>query len=479
MAIDSTRIQELVTRPSESLSVELKRWIDPATPEGASKIVRTVLALRNHGGGYLVVGFDNDTLQPDTENVPPDVRAGFHFDEIQGLITRYASDPFEVVVEFPERDGQAYPVIVVPPGVKTPVASKSDLLSNGTKLISADDVYVRSLRSNNTPSTTKAGWKDWPNLVEVCFDNREADIGRFMRRHLSGIKPEMVRELVAAVSRVAELETKTVEPEAEEVKPAVVTKDLLMQYLQEGNARFNKVKEERGVSIPDHGMWEVALLIIGDVPKHSANRDFLNLLDSSNPDYTGWPVWLDSRAFSNASGRPYVFEGVWEAFIASLGSGWSDHVDYMRLDPRGKFYLRRALQDDISDSSGAPKPFTELDFGLPIIRSAEAIAVGLAFAKAMGCDPERTVLAFAFRWTRLRGRELGSWAQPGRYISSGRQAYQDEITVLVNVPLETPLSALSEYVNQVVQPLYEVFDGFSLSKDVVEDLTRRLIERRL
>jgi hypothetical protein len=51
--------------------------------------------------------------------------------------------------------------------------------------------------------------------------------------------------------------------------------------------------------------------------------------------------------------------------------------------------------------------------------------------------------------------------------------------VFVNVPLETPLSALSEYVNQVVQPLYEVFDGFSLSKDVVEDLTRRLVERRL
>jgi len=119
------------------------------------------------------------------------------------------------------------------------------------------------------------------------------------------------------------------------------------------------------------------------------------------------------------------------------------------------------------------------DFWSTVIRCAEAIAVGIAFAKAMQCDPEATNLAFAFRWTKLQGRELASWAQPGRYISPGRQAYQDDFTALVNVPLETPLSALSEYVAQVVVPLYEVFDGFTLSKEIIEDLTRRLIERKL
>lgn len=465
MEIDSSRIQELVERPSESLSVELKRWIDPASPEGISKIVRTVLALRNHGGGYLIIGFDNETLQPDVENVPADIRSVFHIDKIQGLVSRFSSEPFEVAVEFPERGGQIYPVIVVPPGVKTPVASKSDLRLDDARLISTDDVYVRSLRANNTPSTTKASWKDWPTIVEVCFDNREADIGRFMRRHLSGLKPEMVREFAAAI--------------AKGIEPEISVEDLLNQYLQEGTGRFNKVIAERAVSLPEHGTWEVALVVLGNVPTHSANREFLNLLDSSNPDYTGWPVWLDSRGFADESARPYVFEGVWEAFIVSVGSGWSDHVDYMRLDPKGRFYLRRALHDDISGSPRSPEPLSMLDFGLPVIRTAEAIAVGIAFVKAMGCDSERTVLAFAFRWTRLRGRELGSWIQPGRYISPGRHAYQDEVTVFVNVPLETPLSALSEYVNQVVQPLYEVFDGFSLDKGVVEDLTRRLVERRL
>jgi len=465
MEIESSRIQALVERPSESLSVEIKRWIDPDQPEGMATIVRAALALRNHGGGYIVIGFDNETLEPDEDHAPPDVKALFHIDKIQALVSRFASEPFEVAVEFPERDRQPYPVVVVPPGLKTPVAAKSDLWVNDKKLISADDVYVRSLRANNTPSTTRVTWKDWPNLLEICFDNREADIGRFMRRHLSGLTPEIVKEVVVAIS-------KSIEPE-------VTTDDFLRRYLQESEGRYHEIVSERGIELPDHGVWEVALMLVGSVPAHSANQDFLNLLDASNPNYTGWPIWLDSRGFGDPTARPYVFEGVWEAFIASIGSAWSDQLDFMRLDPRGRFYLRRALADDMSGGPRARQPFSVLDFSLPIIRTAEAVAVGIAFAKAMGCDPGNTQLAFAFRWTRLRGRELSSWVQPARYISPGRRAYQDDVTVSVNVPLDTPPSAISEFVNQAVQPLFGIFDGFVLGRDIVEDLTRRLIERRL
>ena len=126
---DFSRIQALVDRPTEGLSIELKRWIDPDRPEGAAKIVKAALALRNHGGGDLVIGFDDDTHEPDRDSAPQDVEAAFHIDKIQALISRYASEPFEVSVEFPEREGQPYPVISIPPGVKTPVAAKADLRS--------------------------------------------------------------------------------------------------------------------------------------------------------------------------------------------------------------------------------------------------------------------------------------------------------------------------------------------------------------
>ena len=106
------------------------------------------------------------------------------------------------------------------------------------------------------------------------------------------------------------------------------------------------------------------------------------------------------------------------------------------------------------------------------------MAVGMAFAKVMGCPAEDTRLTFAFRWMKLQGRRLTSWIHPDRDIFPEPSAYQDEVLTFVHVPLDTPLSALGDYVNQVVQPLFQVFDGFILDRNVVEDLTRRLIERK-
>jgi len=463
MDADFSRIKNLVDKPSESLAVEIKRWIDPETPEGKEKIIKAVLALRNNNGGYLVIGFDNDTLEPDIQNIPGDIKGLFHIDKIQEMISKYASDPFEVSVEFPDRDGQPYPVIIVPPGLRTIVAAKSELKDGSRTLININDVYVRTLRSNNRPSTAKVGWKDWPRILEICFDNREADIGRFLRRHLSGITPEVVKEFSMVLKKAQE--------------PEIKTEELLKDLLYQSKERYQNIIKERKLTIPVHGSWEVALIFFGDVPSHSANQDFLSLLNSSNPHYTGWPVWLESRGWEPKD-RPYVFQGVWEALIANIGMGILSQIEFMRLDPKGQFYLKRALQEDIAENDRFPAPLSVLEIELPIIRTAEAITVGISFAKAMGCNPENTMLAFAFKWTMLKGRKLIGRSHP--FVSAFPQrAYQEEVTVTVDVPLETPLSALGEFVNQAVKPLLEAFEGFTLNKNKIEGLTRRLIDRKL
>jgi len=92
VTIDQTRIDDLVARPTESLNVEIKRWINPDEPEGAAIIARAALAIRNRNGGFLIVGFDDKTLQPDAGNEPGDVRTSFHIDKIQGIVSRYTSE---------------------------------------------------------------------------------------------------------------------------------------------------------------------------------------------------------------------------------------------------------------------------------------------------------------------------------------------------------------------------------------------------
>ena len=442
---------------------------------------------------------------------PGDVHAAFHADAIQLIATRYASESFEVAVHFVERDGVEFPVIEVPAGVRTPVAAKCDLFDGPQPLIRKDALFVRSLNSSGVVASTPAGWKDWPRLVEVCFDNREADIGRFLRRHLSGASAEAIREFLSELPstkpqkspktpkarnrsgkvrrrvpvekprKSASVSDVSVGPQipVEKAKPAFPGQ--LDAILDRGFARFNIVVADRKVVLPPHGWWEIAAMVRGAPPATINDLSARDALLSSNPNLTGWPAWVDSRNFSTASFRPYFVDTdeTREAFIDSMDGNVSDHLDFWRLSRRGEFYLYREFQDDNPSGPQRPrKPFAEFDFGLPILRTAEVLAVGMAFARALGAPTESASVAFEFRWNRLKGRELSAWVFPERIPTPGRRAYRDTVSASIDVPLNTPQSALHTVVEEVTAPLYAAFDNFQVPASVVEELVTRLLQRR-
>jgi hypothetical protein len=182
--------------------------------------------------------------------------------------------------------------------------------------------------------------------------------------------------------------------------------EALRRVLAQGLGRFRQVVTEGKLELPRHGSWEIASIVRGERPPARPNLQFLGALLSSNPNYTGWPVWLDSRNFVDQTARPYLANEVWEAFIARFGAGSSDHLEFWRLSPAGEFYLYRAFQDDVPVRDRGPAPMTEFDFGLPVIRVAEAIGVALAYARAVGTSGAGAAVLLRFRWTGLQGREL-------------------------------------------------------------------------
>jgi hypothetical protein len=466
MEFDQSRIDALVARPSESLNVEIKRWIRPDEPNGISKIVRSALAVRNRNGGYLIIGFDDKTLQPDVCNEPPNIRALFHHDKIQALISRYASDLFEVGVVYGHRDGHEYPVIVVPEGVRSPVAAKAALMDRDKTLLRAGDVYFRTLAANGTPSTARARPQDWPAIIEICFDNREADVGRFLRRQLAG------QDVTALTSVLNDLALGS--------RKAPTLNDRATALLDDGLKRFRQAIAERKLrsaerTILETGSWEVALVFDPPLPDRLPDLAFLRTIASSNPQYTGWPIWIDSQGFVDRSAAPIVKDKGWEALIISL-DGWSKHVDFLRFDPEGEFYQWRNLEDDVNEQV---RPRTALDPIVVILRVAESIAVGLAFANAFGLDSENTRLGFAFRWTKLKGRELRPWAKPMTPISATDLAHDDVATTFVELSLDTPASAIAPYVEKATQALFVLFGGYQLPIAAIEHWVRGLIERKL
>ncbi len=481
MAVSQDYIDALLSNPREGLNVEIKDWIEPRSVHGQAKIVRACIAMRNQNGGFLQIGFENGTWIPNLDNAPADVRSTWYLDEIQGFVSKFASDLFEVHLRFGERDGQEFPVLEVEPGVRSPIASKRELTDpqdTSKKLVKMHAVYVRSLSANGTASTSEAKYGDWAELTRHCFDNLEADIGRFARRHLGNIDPEAARALAEALSGA--LAGTSAAPVPSKPLPQVRA----LTFLQDGHERFQQEKVKRDLTtVQRHGSLEAAAIIDSDVELSGApTEEFLNLLNAANPRYTSWPLWVDGRGFKDHGGdpEPYTFQGGWEDFLYSYEAGsWFNHLDFWRAEPAGKFYLYRGFEDDFTEGQGYPEAMTTLDFGMAIWRVAEAIAVPMAFAKAMGLAPESTSLYYAFRWSGLRGRYLSSWTEPRRSLSSRYECRRQDMidSPVLTIPLDTPTSALGSFVRAATADLFAAFGGFEPGSGVTEKLTEEMLAR--
>jgi Schlafen, AlbA_2 len=468
MAEFEQELQELIAnRPRESLGLELKQWIDPSRPDGKAKIARGCIALRNNDGGRFVIGIKDDGT-PDVGKAPPDVQASFHPDVIQGIVAKYSSDIFAVAVTFVEVSGQDYPVITVPAGVRTPVAAKADLKGDDGKLLVRDHtVYVRSLTSNNTVSSSEARRGDWESLTRICFNNREADIGAFVRRHLAALNFESLAALVPAFSSMLSRPT---------------NRERIVEELNRGRGRFDSACRQRKLSVPEIGYRESVIVVDGNFPEQIPNAEFRDRLLRNAPSHTGWPPWVDLSPGSHSPDQPYVLDDGWQALIEGLSPATAVmgfHLDFWRIETRGVFYHIRGLEDDLNENRGMV-PRQQLDFLLQIARTAEVISTGLSFARSLGCKDEETSLIFGFRWTKLQGRTLSSWADPRRFFRAVHVSHQDEFaTPPIAVPLETPPTGIAPHVENAVNGLFTLFGGKQFSNKVIEDIVSDTLNQRM
>lgn len=464
-----TRADEIVARPVESLNVELKTWLDLQDDAHAAKLVKALFALRNRNGGYLVIGFDDATLQPDAYTLDRALEEVYHHDEVQAKVSRYAHETFEIMVRYGRRDGNSYPVISVPEGVRTPVAVKSDLLdkTSGKALLARGDIYFRTLQSNGTPSSAKVMPADLADLMEICFDNREADIGRFFRRQLGTGGVDALRAMLGAPP---------VPTEAEQLKARA------QALIVRGDAVFGAALAS---SPPPEGKThrvDGLTMRVGMVaaPPHTdalPTNEFMSRVQAANPQYTGWPAWLDARGFSQPKDRARVEGNAWVTFIHGGDMGSRERLEYMLYDPRGEFFVRRLMQDD---TEGQVSPGVALDPVLMLYRVTEFIAAGISVLRGAGWS-EHERAGFAFAWTGLAGRKIVSWANPMRFFGAGDgyKSVTPDAASYVEVALDTPHLALAPAVEKVVAPLFAAFNGYQPPTSLIEEAVRALVERKI
>ena len=463
MAVDD-QIQQLVDAPSERLNIEVKPWLDPSKEWGEEKIAKALLALRNQNGGFLVIGFKDDDMSP----IPPpndlDIRSTFHKDQIQWIVSRFASRSFSVDIHFPKRDEVEHPVIQVQTGIKTPIFCKQELTTQGTKVFSFGDIYVRTLSSNGIVSSSKIQkHEDLEDLLQRCFENREADHVSFLAKLMRSVSKADAAKFLSLISEIQE-PSKSESGEEE------------LKILNYGMARFNDEAEteDHEVELTNFAFLESALRIAGPLKRFALSREFLNFLHSANPSLTGWPIWLISQSFTETKTHPYPYEGTWEQFVQAVGIHY--HLDFMIFSPEGWFYFARALEDDIQKPNSPDAPRT-VDPLIQLARVAETLAVGKAFASILGENPEELKLSFAFRWAGLKDRRLSAWSNPGFDMFSTTPSRQNGAISFVELSATANEQEIIEKTAEAINPLTSAF-GYELNMALIERLVSSLLQRK-
>jgi hypothetical protein len=453
LASDDDLVRRL-HRAQEALDTELKPWIDPATDVGKAVIAKTCIALRNNSGGFLLIGI-NDDGSCLNEKVPSDIPGTYHADVIHEIISKYSSDPFEVRVHFVERDGHPRVMIEVPPGVRTPVFCRNDLPRTDSathkagSLLALNDVYVRTLVSNGRFSSAQAQATDWHRLTEFCFNNREADIGGFIRRQLAGLD---VTSFVGAFQEILHA-VKTPTPVG-----------LVDDYLERSYERYVELRNKDQRQIPDVGTRECAAVIIGPFATPELSQEYM-MRFIGVPRHSGWPPWVGLLNIHSSLGSvAYIDEG-WQSF--EYVTEMFPSLDFSRMDASGKFYSLEGLRDDLVKNV---PPRQHLEFVIETARVAEILAMCLLFAKEFCGADSANELSVAFRWRGLADRHLSAWANPDRGFRTRNVASQDEFVTHVTVPVAIAPDAIGPHVEAVLKPLFRLFGGWEFQSRVLQQI---------
>ena len=168
---------------AETLDTELKGWLDLSEPREAVLLAKACLAMRNNDGGRVILGIHDVTMKSLPRAEDFDVFQAYHPDKVNEIVGKYSTPKFEVRVGFKEYEGGIHAEITIPGGITSPVISRTGF----ERELRQNAIYVRTISNGRPSSCEPMTAADWDKLMRTCFDNREADIGRFMRRHLGDI----------------------------------------------------------------------------------------------------------------------------------------------------------------------------------------------------------------------------------------------------------------------------------------------------
>ncbi|GAI57847.1 unnamed protein product, partial [marine sediment metagenome] len=178
------QLQQLVTYPQESLEVEIKSWMDLTDNEVKAKLAKHLIALANHGGGYIIFGLkeNNGFWVPDESNRPTNFNS-YDQDTVNSIVQKYSEPVFHCTVYYPQRldNNKEYPVIAVPGGHKVPIKAKRSGPNNN--FIQENSYYIRRIGPSSDIAQSA---QEWDTLIQKVIRNSRDELLSAIRDIMNG-----------------------------------------------------------------------------------------------------------------------------------------------------------------------------------------------------------------------------------------------------------------------------------------------------
>lgn len=442
------RLADLLLDPREDLNFEVKNWLDlQGTNEDKATFAKAVLALANHGGGFIVLGLVETSSGIVEADGRPATLDGYSQDLINGIVQNYCEPPFHCAVHLTaDPHGAMFPIVIVPGGHRVPVqARRSGPHGN---IVQNNAIYIRKPGPRSeTPQTAQ----EWDELLARCLRNRRDEMFDHIRDLITGAVPQVEQA----------------------ARP-----DRLEEWITAGFERWRMLTEELPADVGPRfplGHYNFAYEIIGESRGVTPAR-LPEVLQASVVRHTGWPpFWYPTRQGI----EPYLIDDAVECWLggdrdSAFGDRDPAHSDYWRIHPDGLAFLLRGFQEDGMDphwTGSTSVPAGEFfDVTLPVWRAGETLLHAQRLAANLFEGP--TTIRFVARYDGLAGRTLVS-INNRCSVWEGRVARQNSIVLSTHVDTQAIDTNLPEIVHPLLSPLYALFDFYELPIQlVVEEIAR-------
>ena len=444
MSETTRRFADLFIDLHETLNLEIKGWLDLTSTDHQAKLAKAIIAMANHGGGYVVIGFDE---RPGLPAIPTSGRPGslaaYNRDRVNGITEKYLEPSVHCEVYHVQApDGMDYPLIEIPGGHRIPIMAKRDGPSGGELRQRA--IYIRRPGPKSEEPRTA---QEINMLFDRCFSNRRDEVADLIRTLLAGSVPMMLNPDTTLAALAAPPRLNTWIGEGCDRHAA-----LTMKLSPNDERRFPR------------GYCLFAYELRGVLRKVSSS-ELLEILQTQMPKHTGWPPWWVPTRPEIA---PYIKDGAIECWLGRDNSPRdAAHSDFWRVSPEGLAFLMRGYQEDgpeVEKMGFAPGGV--IDVSVPVWRIGEALIHAQALASALG--DEHTEIVFRANYTGLSGRSLASVSRD-RLMFEGRHTCRQYSMVLdATVDVKAVRERLPEIILPAMQPFYELFDFFKLPASLVQ-----------